>query len=111
MASFYAKKANKILRIDEGAIERYLNQGYNITDMQGNLIKKGTPIDTTQLSAEFRKQEAEIASLKTENANLKAEVKSLKAELIKIKSETPVSAEPKQTRKRKQTASDEEAKE
>lgn len=102
MATFYARKANKILKISEDAISRYLGQGYNITDAQGNLVKKGTPNDTTQLTAEYRKQEEEIKSLKAQNDSLKAEVKALKAELVKVKSETPVSAEPKTTRKRKQ---------
>ena len=106
MATFYAKKANKVLRITEDSIDRYISQGYNISDEQGNLVKKGTLHDVNQLSAEYRKQEEEIKSLKAENANLVAEVKSLKAELIKIKSETPVS-EPKPTRKRKATSEEE----
>lgn len=111
MTTYIARRANKILKITDDAVDRYLAQGYNITDEQGNLIKKGTPHDTNQLTAEFKKQEAEIAGLKNENDALRAEVKALKAEIIKIKTETPVSAEPKTTRKRKQTTSDEEVRE
>ena len=109
METFYARKANKLLKINEDAVDRYLGQGYTITDLKGNVIKKGTPNDINQLNAEYKKQEVEIKSLKEENAKLLAEVKSLKEELVKVKSETPVSTEPKQTRKRKQTTSDEEA--
>jgi predicted RNase H-like nuclease (RuvC/YqgF family) len=114
MATFIAKRANKILRISGDSIEKYIVQGYTITDEQGNLVRKGTPHNANQLTAEYKKQEVEIASLKKENNALKeenktlrAEVKSLKAEIVKIKSETPVSAEPKQTRKKKQTTSEE----
>lgn len=111
MATFYARKANKILKISEDAVERYLSYGYNITDEQGNIIKKGTPHNTNQLTAEYKKQETEIVNLKAENDALKAEVKALKTELIKFKSETPVTSEPKQTRKRKQNTSETEVKE
>lgn len=110
MATFFARKANKILRISEDAIDRYMAQGYNITDEQGNLVKKGTPRDVNQLSAEYKKQEEELKSLSAENAMLKAEIKSLKAELIKVKTEAPA-LEQKTTRKRKQATSDEEVKE
>lgn len=109
MATYLARRANKILKIDENAVDRYLAQGYTITDVQGNLVKKGTPRDTIQLTAEYKKQEEEIAGLKSENEALKAEVKALKAELTKIKSETPVSVEPKTTRKRKQATEEDKA--
>lgn len=101
MASFYAKRANKVLRINDDAVERYLNQGYTITDMQGKVIGKGTPRDNIQLTAEYKKQSVEIETLKAENAKLREEVTALKAEIEKFKSE-PISAEPKTTRKRKQ---------
>lgn len=107
MATFYAKKANKVLKISEDAIERYHNQGYNITDVQGNLVKKGTPSDNIQLTAAYKKQEEEIKNLTAENATLKAEVKALKAEIEKFKS-APISAEPKTTRKRKSEPKTEE---
>ena len=108
MATFYAKKANKVLKISEDAIERYHNQGYNITDVQGNLVKKGTPNDNIQLTAAYKKQEEEIKNLTAENATLKAEVKALKAEIEKFKS-APISAEPKTTtRKRKSEPKTEE---
>ena len=119
MASFYAKRANKVLRINDDAVERYLNQGYTITDMQGKVIRKGTPRDNIQLTAEYQKQSVEIETLKAkisslnealdkakaDNASLKSEVKSLKAELDKAKSET---TEAKPTRKRKQTTTEAE---
>lgn len=100
MATFYARKANKLLKINEDAIDRYLGQGYSITDLQGNLVKKGTPHDTIQLTAEYKKQEEEIVKLKAENESLKTKVKALQDELNKFKS-APISAEPKTTTTRK----------
>ena len=106
MDSFYAKRANKILKITEDSLEKYIAQGYTITDMKGNVIKKGTPHDINQLTAECKAQEKEIEKLKGENAKLKEEVTALKAEIEKFKSE-PISAEPKATRKRKQVTEEE----
>ena len=111
MTIYFAKRANKVIKINEDAIDKYIAQGYNITDEQGNMVKKGTPHTAVQLTAEYKKQEAEIASLKAKNEALVAEVKALKEELSKAQAkaeETPakeesVSAEPKQTRKRKQS--------
>ena len=126
MATFYARRGNKILKVSEDYVDRYLGQGYTITDMNGNLVKKGIPHDTTALTAEVEKQNAEIASLKSELeakdatigklndevASLKATLKSTKAELDKFKS-MPISAkvdepasEPKTTRKRKQATAE-----
>ena len=102
MESFYAKRANKVLKISEDAVDRYLAQGYTITDLKGNVIKQGTPRDVAQLTGAYKKQVDEIEQLKAKNAALVAEVKALKEELVKVKSETPASAEPKTTRKRKQ---------
>ena len=111
--NYYAKRGNKVLKISEDAVARYLGQGYNITDADGKVIKKGTPNDTNLLSAEYKKQQAEIDVLKNTNAKLtaelesaKAEVKKLKDELYKIKSSKPISETteaPKTTRKRKPT--------
>lgn len=121
--TYFARRGNKILKISEDYIERYLGQGYSITDANGNLVKKGIPHDTNALTAEVKKQDAEIANLKTqveakdaevkklsdEVDILKSKLKSTKAELDKFKS-MPISAttgenasEPKPTRKRKQT--------
>ena len=104
---YYARRGNKILKIGEDHIDRYLSQGYTITDANGKVFKKGVPHDANLLTAEVKKQTEEIESLKAENARLTAELKEAKAEIEKFKS-TPIS-EPK-TRKRKQaTATEEEA--
>lgn len=107
-ATFYARRGNKLLRINESAIDRYLGQGYTITDASGKVVGKGTPRDTNQLTAEFKKQRDENEKLVAEVAKLKAELEQAKKELMQAQTEldkvksTPVSTEPKPTRKRKQ---------
>ena len=117
---YYAKRGNKILRISEETFEKYVSQGYTITDSNGAIIEKGTPRDTNLLTAEVKGQQAEIENLVNENKGLKAELDKVKAELeqankelIQVKAELdkfksmPIS-EPRTTRKRKQTTETEE---
>ena len=113
--SVQAQKGNKILRISEDAIERYLGMGYNIIGADGAVLQKAVPSDNNQLKLEYSQSVKEIESLKMElaslekkNAMLMQENKRLTAELEKAKSEpsAPVEveaeAEPKKTtRKRK----------
>lgn len=102
--TYYAKRGNKILKISEDYIDRYLGQGYTITDMGGNVVKKGIPHDVNALTAEVKAQAERIASLEDENARLTAELSATKAELEALKS-APIS-EPK-SRKRKQATAEE----
>lgn len=98
---YYAKRGNKIVRIDEDCIEKYKGAGYVITDMNGKVITTGTPRGVTQLTSAYTKLSNEVESLKAENATLKSENARLMKELDKFKS-MPISDTPKQTRKRKQ---------
>ena len=114
--SVQAQKGNKILRISEDAIERYLGMGYNIVGSDGAVLQKAVPSDNNQLKLEYSQNIREIENLKAEinrlteqNMLLKQENKRLTDELIKAdsKSSAPteeVTEEPKKTtRKRKQT--------
>lgn len=105
---YYAKRGNKIVRIDENGIEKYKGAGYVITDAQGNLITAGTPRSMNQLTSAYTKLTSEVEALKAENEALKGENEKLKAELDKFKS-MPINTEPKQTRRRKQTTDVESA--
>lgn len=113
--SVQAQKGNKILRISEDAVERYLGMGYNIIGADGAVLKKAVPSDNNQLKLEYSQNIREIENLKAEinrlaeqNALLKRENARLTDELNKAKSEPSapaeeVTEEPKKTRKRKQT--------
>lgn len=102
--SVQAQKGNKILRISEDAVERYLGMGYNIVGSDGAVLKKAVPSDNNQLKLEYAQNMREIEDLKAEivalnekNALLKQENKRLAKELADAKA-----VPEKPTRKRKQ---------
>ena len=104
--SVQAQKGNKILRISEDAIEKYLGMGYNIIGADGAVVKKAVPSDNNQLTLEYKKSveeiqnlKLEIASLEKRNAMLTQENKRLVAELEEAKA-----VPEKPTRKRRQSA-------
>ena len=120
--SIRVRKGNKILKISEDAIDRYMSQGYSVIDETGTVVNKATPVDTTTLKMEYSKMSDEIDSLKStieelegtieglnadikaltdDNTYLKQENKKLTKELTTLKS-TPISEKPTTTRKRKQ---------
>lgn len=116
--SVQAQKGNKILRISEDAIEKYLGMGYNIIGSDGAVLRKAVPSDNNQLKLEYTQNVKEIESLKAEVASLKDKValltqenKRLTKELeakkeVKAVEEDAVVTEDKPaktTRKRKQT--------
>lgn len=107
---YYAKRGNKIVRIDENAVDKYKGAGYIITDMNGKVVTQGTPRGVNQLTSAYTKLSSEVESLKAENARIRSENIKLKEELDKFKS-MPISDTPKQTRKRKQTTEETEVKE
>ena len=121
--SVQAQKGNKILRISEDAIERYLGMGYNIIGADGAVLKKAVPSDNNQLKLEYTQSvkeieslKAELESLKKKNALLAQENSRLSKELEKAKSTSSAPAEEveekpveKTTRKRKSQATEEKA--
>lgn len=107
--SVQAQKGNKILRISEDAIEKYLGMGYNIVGSDGAVLQKAVPSDNNQLKLEYTQLTEEIKSLKAtlqslemKNASLVQENKRLVKELGEAKSSTV--EKPTTIRKRKQTA-------
>ena len=114
--SVQAQKGNKILRISEDAVERYLGMGYNIVGSDGTVLKKAVPSDNNQLKLEYSQNIKEIESLRAEVASLtdkvallKQENKRLTKELEDLKS-AKAEEKPTTTRKRKQTTTEEETK-
>ena len=111
-----AQKGNKILRISEDAVQRYLNMGYNIVGADGIVLEKAIPADNNQLKLEYTKLTAEIESLKEtieslnqknvaltkENKKLTEELKSAKAIPVE-KTEKDTEKTTTSTRRRKQT--------
>ena len=100
--SVQAQKGNKILRISEDAIEKYLGMGYSIVDADGTVLKKAVPTDNNQLKLEYTQLTSEIESLKATISSLEMKNKALMRELEEAKAVT--AEKPTTTRKRKQTA-------
>lgn len=69
------KRANVILRVHPDAVQSYLNQGYNIVDEQGNVLKEGLPVTNEQFKKEYFR-------LKQENEQLKEELAALKSQKV-----------------------------
>lgn len=63
-----ARKANRVVRIDDTKADEYRAEGYTILDMSGNVLM-------TPNNDKFR-----IKSLEQENAQLRAQVAALTAE-------------------------------
>ena len=60
----YAKKSNRVQPIAESEVQRFLNMGYNIIDVKGNVLAESMPEDVGGLKAAFKKHTEEIAKLR-----------------------------------------------
>ena len=83
----YATRGNKVLRIEEYNIRKYVEQGYNIIGGAGEVLQSAVPTDINVLKKAYTQHVEEISKLK-------AEVEALKAELAKKAVSKPKS-EPK----------------
>jgi cell shape-determining protein MreC len=67
----YVQRANEVLRVEDGAVDKYLANGYDLLDDTGSrVIRKGVKESYTL---------AEYKALQEENERLKAEIETLKA--------------------------------
>ena len=76
----FAEKGNRVRRIDESEIQRYAEQGYEITDGKGTVLRETVPTDVPNLKLAYIEHTKEIAELKAQIAALTAENKALKTE-------------------------------
>lgn len=60
----YAKKSNRVQPIAESDVQRFLNMGYNIIDVKGNVLVESMPDDIDGLRVSFKKHTEEIAKLR-----------------------------------------------
>jgi hypothetical protein len=72
MATVYVERANKVRRVEESEVQRYLDLGYNVTDGKGNILKECVPSDTATLRAAYIKHKEVIAELENKVAELEA---------------------------------------
>ena len=75
--SMYAEKGNKVIEVGESDVQRYLSQGFTITDGKGTVLQEAVPTDTQSLWQAYHKHIAEIASLKKTVAELQGKIETL----------------------------------
>ena len=80
----YAERGNRVKQISEQDIQKYVEQGYIITDGRGTVIKETVPTDLSELKLEYNKHLAEIESLKQAIAVRDAEIAKLQKQLIEV---------------------------
>ena len=101
----FAERGNKVIAIKEDSIQKYVEQGYMITDGNGTVLKDTVPTDIPNLKKAFVEHKKEIESLKAENEDLKAQIEELK-EAAKHIATTAVTPE-KVTRAKKSNKAEE----
>jgi len=69
------RRANVVLTIKEEQVQRYVDQGYDVINENGDVIKKSVPKDIGTLTKAYHDHLAEIDKLKAEIATLKAQQK------------------------------------
>ena len=65
------QRANVVLQISEALVDRYVDQGYNVIDANGNVIKASIPRDLGTLQKAYVNHLQEIDALKKEIEQLK----------------------------------------
>ena len=89
--SIYAERGNRVKRISESEIQKYVEQGYKITNDYGEIVRESIPTDLATLRADYKKQLDEIKALKAQNEFLTTELANAKAQLALINSADAVS--------------------
>ena len=82
-----AEKGNRVRQIEESEIQKYVEQGYTITDGKGTVIKETVPTDLNSLKLAYVQHINEIAVLKGKIDILAKELENAKKAASKVKSE------------------------
>lgn len=82
----FVRRANVLLEVSQETLEKYLNDGYDLVDKSGKLIREGAPNDDFALKRAYDRQKSEIEKLKAEVENLE---KALEAVQNKGAEEVP----------------------
>lgn len=110
----YAERGNRVKQISEQDIQKYVEQGYVITDGMGTVIKETVPTDIASLKLEYNKHIAEIETLKKAIAIRDEEIAKLQKQILDLAtsgSQAAVETTPKaETPKKKKSTKTEEVK-
>ena len=106
----YAEKGNRVRQISESDVQKYVEQGYVITDGRGTVLQETIPTDLPTLRLAYKKHIEEIERLQAEIAGLKAQkaAKPAKAEpVVEDVADDQAKPETKSTRGKKSTKTEE----
>ena len=69
--SIYAQRGNQISRIEEQQIDALVEQGFNIVDENGKVLREAVPTDIVLLKKYYVEHKQRIEELEKEIASLK----------------------------------------
>lgn len=70
------ERGNVVLNVKDDAVQHYLNLGYNLTDENGNIIKKSIPTNLGELQALYLEHTQKIAEMEDTIAKLTAQLQA-----------------------------------
>lgn len=95
------QRYNVVLDVDDSEVDYYINLGYNVIDMKGNIIQKAKSNDVHTLQQELADAEKKIAELNAEIKRLNTVIVNLQKSEKEIDAQTKVAEPVKTTRKKK----------
>ena len=73
------ERGNVVLQVPEFDVQRFIDQGYNLTDGHGNILQASVPRDLGTLQKLYLEHTEKIRTLEDTIQKLKAQIKELKA--------------------------------
>ena len=77
----YASRGNRVIMVPEYDTDKYLNQGYDITDAAGNILQAAVPTDINALKMSYNQHVQEIKALKAQIGSLNGRIVELEKAL------------------------------
>lgn len=85
MAKVTVRRSNEVLKVEEYLVQSYVDNGYDVLDDMGNIVKKAIPSGTVQLKAEVIRLTAKVAELEKKLAEKEAQSNVVTEEVEKPK--------------------------
>lgn len=77
----YAERGNRVKQISEADIQKYVEQGYKITNAQGAVIQDTVPLDVPTLRLAYRQHISEIRTLKAKVEELTKKLNAMESKV------------------------------
>lgn len=85
MAKVTVRRSNEVLKVEDYLVQSYIDNGYDVLDDSGAVIKKAIPSGTVQLKAEVIRLTAKVAELEKKLAEKEAKSVAVTEEVDKPK--------------------------